>query len=176
MAVVERDTPAERLSSVSIARGMYVLRYVSADGGPGGHPVATVRPARDPDPKMQIISAPGAVAGQLEQPGSCLVVRAEGAGDLQISLRPRHSGGPLEASLKLESIGATDDRSMPASFAREPAERQAITNKPMTFSLLAHLARRGDVGISPGQWAGGPEAPTPIEGIEIRSETRADVR
>jgi hypothetical protein len=70
-----------------------------------------------------------------------------------------------------------DDDSVASSPLREPAPQpQAVANGPMTFSLLAHLARRGDVAVSPGQWAGGPETPTPIEGVEVRSEARSDAR
>jgi hypothetical protein len=34
--------------------------------------------------------------------------------------------------------------------------------------VLGHLARRGDVLVEIGEWLGGPEFPTPIEGVEIR--------
>ncbi len=173
----EQDDTVQRISSLPIARGMYVLRYLSAGGGLADHPIATVSVPRDAESKIQVISAPGATAGQLGQPGSCLVVRAESAGDLQISLRRRHFGGSLEASLKLESVSATDRQLISAPLASDAAvETQTMARSPATFSVLAHLARRGDVGVGPGRWVGGPDAPTPIEGIEIRSDVRSEAR
>jgi hypothetical protein len=166
---------------------MYLLRYVSADAADAGYPVASVQPGVGSKSTIEIISAPGTVAGQLGRPGSCVVVLAAEAGELQIGLRRRHAGGSLEASLRLESIGTPDhveesslasQQSMERLFSPsvKPVELTDGANAPLDFSLMAHLARRGDVEVGAGQWAAGPDAPTPIEGLEIRSPQRAVVR
>lgn len=35
--------------------------------------------------------------------------------------------------------------------------------------LVAHLSRRGDVAVALGDWIGGPQEPTPIEGLAFPS-------
>ena len=54
-------------------------------------------------------------------------------------------------------------------FAREPLDAPNVT-------LLAHVARRGDIEVGAGSWLAGPESPGAIEGVEIRAPQRPGLR
>lgn len=165
--------------NVSLDSGLYVLRYESAAD------------TRLP-PIVKVVCDPGSNEIILDQndrvpmlsgPGMSIVIRARRRGDLFIELTAAPGGRSTEATLKIEPLlyqSATAEPAAPAiamarnaeaprdirpSFQRSPAARETPTTS--TLSIKGHLSRRGDVTVGAGQWLGGPDAPTRIEGFEI---------
>ena len=168
-AVFDRD------SSLFVARGLYILRYQSG-AADSEHPVAAAAPAPGFEDVIQVISEPGSAEGQLEHPGSVALVRAADNGKLRIGVRRRSSNGSLDAAFKLESVGISRDDKLAAVHSsaialRAPSPSQsAVARNPNGSDgalFLAHVSRRGDVSVKPNEWAGGPDAPGRIEGLEF---------
>lgn len=165
---MNRAQTVDRESSLFVPKGLYVLRY-DASGTGLEHPLAIVRAAPGHESSLEIISAPGRTPSQLDGPGAALVIRASAHGNLQIGVRRTHEHGSLEAALKLESVGSlpeTDPRA--ATSASRSEDRVAKTVRAEDILWVAHIARRGDVALGSNQWAAGPEAPAPIEGLAVQ--------
>jgi hypothetical protein len=165
----------DRDSSLFVPRGLYILRYQSG-AADSEHPVAAAAPAPGFEDIIQVISEPGAAEGRLEQPGSVALVRAADDGKLRIGVRRRSSNGSLDAAFKLESVGMSLDRKLAAVETSAIALRATSPSQPAVVRnpngsdgalFLAHVSRRGDVSVKPNEWAGGPDAPGRIEGLEL---------
>lgn len=173
----------ERVTPVALQRGLFVLRYVrSSKAGPA--PTVSVRPAIDAQAFIQVISAPGDRPGVIAAPGGCLVVRAEQAGTLQVTVLAAVGNGAPEAELRLEplqsgepehgtrSAGAFDGgdtfRDDPYRDVAPARRSPAVEPARSRLELLGHVSRRGDVLAGAGEWIAGPDAPAPIEGIALR--------
>ena len=142
-------------------------------------PTAVVLPARESEGDIEIICAPGSAPGRLERPGSALFIRAADHGRLQIGIRRQGSNGSLDAAFKLESIGSLLAGSKhtkggrPLHAVDETAASPVVSAadsraSPSNALFLAHVSRRGDIWVTPGQWVAGPDAPGRIEGLELR--------
>ncbi len=175
--VPEPELEFDRDSSLFVAPGLYVLRY-EFGGDKGGPPTALVLPVRESEGDIKIISAPGCVPGRLEHPGSALFIRATDHGALRIGVRRQGANGSLDAAFKLESIGSQSVGSNQANGSRPVhAEDEVAASTvsvadvrvPSSALFLAHISRRGDIWVTPGQWAAGPDAPGRIEGLELRA-------
>ncbi len=143
-----------------------------------------------------LVPAPGCAQGELSAPGCALVVVSNGAGTLDITIQPRETFGSLDAQFNLELLATGERVAAPshAPFARAPWDDEPhAADQPRTAAVrllpavgpeagaarssseptaevdfIAHIARRGDVLIAGGDWAGGPSQPAPIEGVELR--------
>ena len=165
----------DRDSSLFVARGLYILRYESGAES-SEHPIAAAAPAPGFENVIQVISTPGSAEGGLERPGAAVLIRAADNGKLRIGVRRRSSNGSLDAAFKLESVGvSSDDKAAavdtgaialrPSSSPQAAIARNA--NWPEGALFLAHVSRRGDVPVKANEWAGGPDAPGRIEGLEL---------
>lgn len=119
------------------------ITYVS------GAALARIEPASGHEFDLLPLTASGRWPQLLGSPGESVEVRALHRGRLRVTLRGVAPGQPLKAALKLERFAS-----------QAPGEPD--------FKLLAHITRRGDIVVSPGHWAAGPEAPAAIEGLEVR--------
>jgi hypothetical protein len=184
--VVNPEPAFDRDSSLFVARGLYVLHYETRSGGPD-HPTALVRAAPGSEADIEIISAPGCAAGRLEQPGAALLVRAADHGQLQIAVKRKGSNGLLDAAFRLESVGSlstgekreASTRGSVADLTRAPSSETGTVlaaSASAAAGFIAHISRRGDVCVTLGQWAGGPEAPGRIEGLELCALGRPGVQ
>jgi hypothetical protein len=106
---------------------------------------------------VSLLDMPGRDKGMLQRPGDCLVLRAERTSDVMIGLRRGSADGSLDASFRLEPVVLADE-------APEAAKADA---EPVPLSFLAHLANVGDAKFAQNVWAGGPDAPAAIEGLQI---------
>src|SRR5947208_422462 len=93
----------KRETLVPLKRGLFILRYVRARGAAGA-PQVFVRPSVEAESYIEVISAPGDQPGVMVAPGSCMVVRADEAGTLRVTVRS--DGGETDAELQLEPLGA----------------------------------------------------------------------
>ncbi|MDE3175695.1 MAG: hypothetical protein KGM15_06230 [Pseudomonadota bacterium] len=143
---------------------MHIFRYVSFQGA-GVPAVARVIP---PASGVTLLDMPGRERGALQRPGDCLVVRAERASEVVVGLRRGAADGSLDASFRLEPIVLVEETSAPQSEPEIVAVAPAAVAAP--FSFLAHLANRGDTAFGQNVWAGGPESPAAVEGVQIVSE------
>jgi hypothetical protein len=170
------DGVLEREAAVQTECGLYLLRYASGAIS-GASPIAKVRPAPGSESFIEIISAPGIVTGFLSFPGECVVVRAQRAGELIISIMRQSVGASMDAVFRLEPVSGVQRAG--AGVALEASSPNAIspsfTGGDVKFSLLAHVSRRGDVDVGAGEWVAGPKAPAVIEGLEIRGSTNPGV-
>jgi hypothetical protein len=171
--VTDPEAQFDRDSSLFVARGLYILRYQSG-AADAEHPVAAAAPAPGFEDVIQVISEPGSAEGQLERPGSVALVRAAGNGKLRIGVRRRSASGSIDAAFKLESVGISSDRKPPAVGtsplalpAPSPSLSSVERNGFQGALFLAHVSRRGDVPVKANEWAGGPDAPGRIEGLEL---------
>jgi len=153
-------------------------------------PIAEIRQRAGTDGAIEIISAPGIPYSKLARPGSCLVVRAEQAGELVVILTARRPGGSIDASFRLESVTSVEElenwkniltaEMSPGRFAGKHGSvlvpGDARTPVGVNMKVLAHLARRGDVIVGDDEWVGGPTTPAPIEGLEFNLVGGADVQ
>jgi Clostridial hydrophobic W len=142
-----------------VARGLHIFRYVSFQGT-GVPAISRLIPPSD---AVEVIDMPGREDGVLQRPGDCLVVRAGRASDVVVALRRGSPDGSLDATFRLEPIVLSEDA--------EPAPAPAVaTAGAAPLSFVAHLANRGDTAFAEGEWAGGPDAPAAIEGMQIVAE------
>jgi hypothetical protein len=181
--VTSSEALFDRDSSLFVARGLYILRYQSG-AADSEHPVAAAAPAPGFENIIQVISEPGSAEGQLEHPGSVALVHAADNGKLRIGVRRRSSNGSLDAAFKLESVGISSDRKLAAVETsaialRAPSPSPSVARDPNGSDgalFLAHVSRRGDVSVKSNEWAGGPDAPGRIEGLELLGLGREGLR
>jgi hypothetical protein len=101
------------------------------------------------------------------------VIRAERATEVVVGIRRAAPGASLDASFRLEPLSVAEESD--SAIADAPVARPAAVVAPAEMSkptaplsLLAHISMRGDVVVDEDEWAGGPDAPSPIEGLELR--------
>lgn len=153
------QAPQEQETTITVNRGLILLRY-STGSAHGPSPFAIVKPTPASAPFVEVISTPGVVSGFLSAPGDFAIVRAEQPGQLLVRIVAKAAGDPMEASFRIEPLGG--DHVAPAETQTAPVSEQGAP------SLLAHVARRGDLQTALGAWIAGPDAPSPIEGLEVR--------
>lgn len=154
---------SERVAIVAVKRGLFILRYVSSDSTIA--PCVFVRASPSSLKSFWIISDPDALEkSALAKPGDCVVVLAQDEGSLQLTVSPAQGGG-LDANVRLEPLASA------APHAAEPlaslSASQTLPVESSVFSLMGHVAMRGDTPVGAGEWIGGPSLPAPIEGIQI---------
>lgn len=157
----------ERKAVLSVERGLHMLTYRwSADPAflAGLAPIAAVTGASE---GVLLVSAPGDAFGVLAEPGAGLVVVAQEAGTIELTLRARRPGAPLSAEIELKRVEAPRPAyAMPAARAREPLPLGGAE-----FLVSAHVSLRGDLTAGRGDWVCGPQMPGRIEGLELRGTT-----
>jgi len=165
---------AERVTSVPLEVGLYVLRYVQSRVTAGA-PQVFVRASPGSERIVSVVTPPGEQAGSIPAPGGCVVVRAEQSASLHITIRSSRASDETDAELRLESLsGPTASRPTlqapvyaPAP-AYAPAPSPALDRAVPKVEIVGHVSRRGDVRVSDGRWIAGPDSPAPIEGLELR--------
>lgn len=165
----------ERVTSVPLETGLYVLRYVQAPTSSGA-PHVFVRPSPGSEDAVSVISPPGERQGLIPAPGACVVVRAERPGSLQVTIRSAAAAGGTEAELRLETLSG-EARS--GGVAQDKVAHGASVPPPPSLpaphlDVLGHVSRRGDVRVAHDQWLAGPDSPAPIEGLELHIAEHGD--
>ena len=157
------DADQERVASVPVAAGVFVLRYQqSADVSP---PRVFVEVSPTSRPDVRIIFLPGQPEGVLERPKQIALVLAGKRGRLQLTVSPV-AGGGTSARVELEPIAQEAQESVAeAQPIQAPASERV--RKPSIPLLSCHVAKRGDIVAGLGDWVGGPDAPAVIEGVKI---------
>jgi hypothetical protein len=90
-----------------------------------------------------------------------LVLRANAPGKLIVEVEPLSPTGSAFSTVRVE----------PLSVGRSAQqERTADSSEPLdlsSFTLMGHIAGRGDVQVKADEWLAGPSAPSRIEGVAI---------
>ncbi len=157
--VAEAEDRFDRGSTLTVARGLHIFRYVSFQGA-GVPAVARLVP---PEGGVTLLDMPGRDKGSLQRPGDCLVVRADRASDVVVGLRRGAAGGSLDATFRLEPIALSEEAAAEAEAPRVSATSVAAA----TISFLAHVANRGDTAFALDAWVGGPDSPAALEGLQF---------
>lgn len=138
---------------------MYLLRYV--DSSAFEKPLITIDIPLASRSAVRFLSHPDAPDMILEQPGQAIALAALDRVPIQLRVTPQRAGGSIDARIDIESF---DHR-------RPDAAKAAVDMVNLkSLTLLAHVARQGDILAPSGVWIGGPTAPSPIEGFELRPE------
>lgn len=169
--ILQEEPPAGDVRVMQVARGLFVLRYISSDGQ-GNAARIVVKPSAGS--KVELITEDLSGVGIMSAPGEALVVRAIEPGSLDVSIG---AGGSAHrhAHLVFERVTATV---VPvASSAGDSLFAPAVAAvRTPSIEILAHVARRGDVVVGSGEWISGPQFPLAIEGLQILWRDRpADV-
>ena len=158
------DRFPEKTSSTRLVRGLYVLRYIESQSAAAPHVYLRAADER----ALKIIFPPDVNSSSLQKPGSALVILAEAAADVHLTVRASVPGGSVDATLRVEPLHAT--------ASSEPKSAEIEPRRPLPeFELIGHVARRGDISAARGTWVAGPDAPAPIEGIEVSWPAKSDV-
>ncbi|OYU48739.1 MAG: hypothetical protein CFE31_09870 [Rhizobiales bacterium PAR1] len=145
-----------------VSKGVSVFRYVSSQGGPNAPEVMVSAPAGS---GLDIITVDRSANPVLRAPGDGVVVRAEYDTSLMVTIMPSASAGSRDAHFVFEQV--TQSPSGSFAPAKPPFRTEALTQPVSIPSVLAHIARRGDVLVPPGEWVCGPQLPMVIEGLQI---------
>ena len=148
----------DRSSTITVVRGLHVVRYVSFQGQGAPAQARVVASA----PEVTLLEMPGRADGVLQKPGECLVLRASQDAEIIVGLRKSGPEGGLDATFRVEPI---------VREAAPQRPREDVTS----VSFLAHLSNRGDVKFAQGVWAGGPDSPAAVEGLEIVQSSGASL-
>jgi hypothetical protein len=154
-----RTKAAAQVKTVEVARGLFVIRYVSADDE---FEPPTVTFAVDPsqEENAEFILHPDANEAVLWQPGSALIIRTVRPIKMQVEVTPRRQAGSIAANVKVERLIQGEPLDEPAELAPETFDFTGLR-------LMAHVAGIGDVFVNLNEWIAGPSAPSRIEGIAV---------
>lgn len=144
----QSETRGERVVTIPVAPGIFVLRYMAAGASVPPHLFLRTSPASENS--VALIFAPGAESGVLAAPGAYALVVAERSGRVQLTI----VGAPGEddgAEIKIEPLGKVIEAATPSlgdaiepARREEPIEPQARLDVEAPSSVDPHVpARRG---------------------------------
>ncbi len=148
---------------MNVAKGLFILRYVSSDAQ-GAPPRIVVKPSAGTN--VELITEDFSASGVMSAPGEAIVVRASEAGSLDVAIGDGMTA-QRHAHLVFERIAATS-AILRSNVADAPFSRhQPYEALSPSIEILAHVARRGDVVVTGGEWISGPQFPLAIEGLQL---------
>jgi hypothetical protein len=159
---------AKQRRIVDIDRGLFLVRYASADDEVRP---PTVRVSSEPasDKNVSLVLHPDQKEAVLWHPGSCLVVRTVSKGKLSIEVRPAQEGASVAATVRMEKLTQGEP-----PFSQAQTSDTASSFDLSDLRLLGHVASIGDVIVRGNEWLAGPSAPSRIEGISIQWSGKPD--
>ncbi|WP_156927775.1 hypothetical protein [Bradyrhizobium sp. Tv2a-2] len=108
---------------------------------------------------VELLLPPSVAAPVLWSPGASLVVRLSAPARLLVDVSPRTPGGSVAARIQSVQL-STDPQGMAWSDEVAAVDFSGLR-------VVGHLAGRGDCFVGLGEWLGGPQAPTRIEGVAL---------
>lgn len=162
-----------RQATISFGRGLFILRYASCDV-PQSPPRVRFAVAGGVQSAIRIVPVPGYLAGELNGVGEFTVISAESPGALEVLIEETRPGGGIGCSVVLDRLGGSAQVPSSQPAAEIAAAPLSSLGPAPAGQLVAHLSNRGDVASALGEWVGGPQAPTPIEGLAIPAALLGD--
>jgi hypothetical protein len=148
--------------TVTINRGLYLVRYASAEDE-SRPPKVKVSPDPESQDVVSLLLHPDHDEAVLWQPDTCLAVRAMTQGKLAIEVIPLQEGASTAATVRIEPL-LQGDATSPSIQSKK---RKSMSHDLASFRILGHVAGIGDVSVNANEWLAGPSAPSRIEGISI---------
>jgi hypothetical protein len=160
----------EQRKVAGIERGLYLVHYAAAEDE-ARPPQVKVSLGNDEASDIDIVLHPDHAEAVLSEPGSCVVVRATGPGQIVVEVTPMDQDGSSAATIKIEALtqGKAGSRVTPANRPRGGAVLDLDD-----LQVLGHIAGIGDVTAGSQEWLAGPSAPSRIEGISIDWPAKPD--
>jgi hypothetical protein len=156
-----RTQVAAQVKTVEVARGLFVIRYVSADDE-FEPPIVSFALEPSQNQSAEFLLHPDAKDSVLWQPGSSLIMRAIRPVKIRVEVAPRRQAGSIAANVKVERLTQGEPVDVPSG-----SDASAPAFDFTGLRLLGHVAGLGDVFVGPNEWIAGPTAPSRIEGIAI---------
>jgi hypothetical protein len=163
--------------TVTVSKGLYALFYDTAEDlfAP---PSALVSVEPESSERLALILEPDASDAVLQEPGSCLVIRASDVGQFRIEMVPARQNGSTAATIKLQMLtkqpGITGIKGehIPV-LASEPNESQTKLDIS-DLRVVGRVTGIGAVTVKAEEWIAGPMAPSQIEGFAIEWPGKPD--
>jgi hypothetical protein len=152
----------KQLKSVAINRGLFLLRYASAEDR-AQPPVVKVSTGSGSNKDIEFLLHPDHEEAVLTQPSSALIVRALTSGKLSVEVAPVSAGGSTAATLRIEPLIQGTASAAPT----DPKRRSSAPYDFSTLHILSHVTGTGDRRVKINEWIAGPAAPSRIEGFAI---------
>lgn len=150
---------SRQTKAIDVERGLLLVRYATADSA-GCPPRVEIAVNPKHRRNIELVLDPEQSDAVLWRPGTCLIVRATGPGQLLVQVTPSELGGSTAATVKLESLTQGEPETT--------AWSQTITDEGCRgVSVLGHVAGIGDVLAQADEWIAGPHAPARVEGLSI---------
>ena len=159
---------ALRQRFVDVERGLFLVRYVTADDV-ALPPEVRLTPEPNGADDIRFVLHPDEDEAVLRHPGTSLVMLAEGSGRLVVDIAPSQEEGSIGAKIAIEPLAQ--------GGALYNFKGRAPRRGPLdlsSFELLGHVASLGDVSVKAGQWLAGPTAPSRIEGFRLAWRNKPD--
>jgi hypothetical protein len=146
----------KQTKAVNVERGLLLVRYATAENESRSPKIRiVVNPKHQKN--IELVLSPDHEDAVLWRPGSCLVVRALGPGQLFVEVSSIEIGGSTAATVKIETLTQGE---VEATVQRQDDDANRL-------SILGHVAGCGDVFVREDEWIAGPDAPARIEGLSI---------
>lgn len=155
--------------TVSINRGLYLIRYDSAQDT-RDPPRGRVFAEPGNDHHVVILSHPDVADGVLSGPGSMAVVRSIQPAKLVIEVVPTRDNGSVAATIKVEALSQSTGAASTAAAATAASPSTAPLASAVDlqdFKLVGHVAGVGDIAVRADEWLAGPTSPSRVEGFAI---------
>jgi len=146
----------KQTKQINIEKGLVLVRYVAAEDEKRPPQVKIlVNPKHRQN--IELLLTPDDREPILWQPGSSLIAKAIGPGQLFVEVTPIETGGSAAATVKFEVL--TQGRAVRLD--------RNLHAKSHRLNILGHVAGLGDVMVREDEWIAGPDAPSRIEGLAI---------
>src|SRR5271156_560361 len=136
-------TSAAQQKPLNLPDGLFLIRYEGAEDT-RHPPKVTLSVAPMSEAAVEFVLPPGIDDPVLWSPGASVVVRIARSSQLLVEVSASHPGGSVSA--RIQSVALSTD---PTGLAAASASGNVDASD---LRLLGHVAGRGDVFVSAGEW------------------------
>jgi hypothetical protein len=158
------DLVAQQKKSIEVQKGLFLIRYDSADDF-ASPPRVMISPDPGDAEGIKLILPPGTDEAILWSPGACIVLHAHQNGRIDVAVSPAQPNGSVGARIRL--VPLSNDPGGLAIAGSAEAVSEGVFD-PSQIRVMGHVAGVGDVVVKTGEWVAGPEAPSRIEGFILQ--------
>jgi hypothetical protein len=145
---------------LDVERGLFLVEYATA-ADESDPPKISLAADAESQQALQLLLPPGETEATLWRPGACLVLRATAPGKLIVEVEPLSRTSSAFSTVRVEPLSV--GRAAQPGQTGDSGEPLDLTG----FTLIGHIAGRGDVQVKADEWLAGPSAPSRIEGVAI---------
>ncbi len=150
-----------------VARGLYALRYLSADDA-AAVPQITVTFAPDTC-GVRTFWGPNTTGEVLREPGDAVVISSEADASIVVTIFVNGAAREDGVKLKLDRLDRISeaDQSLIQKLEEGSASAREVQDDILPVYLSGYIAQRGDVVANSGKWLGSRGGPGRIEGFTV---------